>query len=106
MMRTCPVVGVRRPEMQPMVVVLPAPLGPRRPKISPGRAVKEMSLTAVRSPKVLRSWSTSITVNVKVSRGGCVAAERRREAGLGRRNGEDRRRRETGKVKEGYGNWW
>ena len=30
-----------------------------------GRAVKEISLTAVRSPYVLRSWSTSITVRAR-----------------------------------------
>ena len=34
-----PAVGVSRLEMQPMVVVLPAPFGPSRPKISPGCAV-------------------------------------------------------------------
>ena len=45
-----PAVGVSRPVMQPMVVVLPAPLGPRSPKTSPGWAVKDISSTAVRSP--------------------------------------------------------
>jgi len=33
------------------VVVLPDPLGPRRPKISPGSTVKDKSSTAVKSPK-------------------------------------------------------
>ena len=36
-----------------MVVVLPAPLGPRKAKISPCATSKEMSLTAVKSPKTL-----------------------------------------------------
>ena len=33
-----------------MVVVLPAPLGPRRPTISPLPTEKEMSSTALKSP--------------------------------------------------------
>jgi len=51
--------------MQWIVVVLPAPLGPSRPKISPGWVVKERSLTAVRSPKVLTSLRTSITARFR-----------------------------------------
>ena len=47
--------------MQPMVVDLPAPLGPSRPKISPGCAVKLTPSTASRSPYRLESPSTSIT---------------------------------------------
>ena len=36
-----------------MVVVLPAPLGPRKPKISPRPMVKLIPLTAVNSPNFL-----------------------------------------------------
>src|SRR5580704_16072329 len=77
MMRTCPAVGVSRPEMQLMVVVLPAPLGPSSPKISPGLAENEMSSTAVSSPYDLRRWSTSITVRAKVPRNGSALEHRR-----------------------------
>ena len=37
------------------VVVLPDPLGPRKPVIFPAGAVKDMSRTAVTRPKVLVS---------------------------------------------------
>jgi hypothetical protein len=37
------------------VVVLPDPLGPRKPVIYPAGAVKDMSRTAVTRPKVLVS---------------------------------------------------
>src|SRR5215217_326721 len=43
-----------------MVVVLPAPLGPRNPVTSPDCAVKEMPLTAVTSPYFFTRFSTSI----------------------------------------------
>src|SRR5262245_10288871 len=56
-----PELGRRRPEMQLRVVVLPAPLGPKSPKISPGRAVKDTWATATRSPNCVRSPETSIT---------------------------------------------
>ena len=42
------------------VVVLPAPLGPSRPKISPSATLKDRSCTAVTRPKSLRSLSTTI----------------------------------------------
>ena len=47
---TRPDVGGSRPEMQPMVVDLPAPFGPSRPKIAPASAVKVTPSTATRSP--------------------------------------------------------
>ena len=50
MTETRPAVGFRSPQMQLMQVVLPAPLGPSRPKISPGWAVKERSSTATTLP--------------------------------------------------------
>jgi hypothetical protein len=40
------------------VVVFPAPLGPRKPKTSPGATVNDTSWNAVRSPKRLLRWST------------------------------------------------
>src|SRR6266851_6467290 len=46
--------------MQPMVVVLPAPLGPSSPNISPAFATKLTSFTAAISPYCLRSCCTSI----------------------------------------------
>src|SRR4051812_19804767 len=46
--------------MMRMVVDLPAPLGPRNPVTRPGRAVKEMSSTAVKPPYFLVSESTLI----------------------------------------------
>src|SRR4030042_2361366 len=43
--RISPSVGARRPASILIVVVLPAPLGPRYPRISPGRTMKLTSLT-------------------------------------------------------------
>src|ERR1035438_9560488 len=43
-----------------MVVVFPAPLGPRKAKISPSATSKETSLTAVNVPKVLTRFWTRI----------------------------------------------
>src|SRR5690242_20589567 len=43
-----------------MVVVLPAPLGPRKPRISPGLTEKVTSRTAVLSAYVLLRFWTSI----------------------------------------------
>src|SRR3954447_19474502 len=48
------------PAMIRMVVDLPAPLGPRNPVTRPGRAVKEMSSTAVKPPYFLMRESTLI----------------------------------------------
>src|SRR4029077_5700669 len=44
-----------------MVVVLPAPFGPRKPRISPRSTVKLMSSTAVTGPYRLVRCCTSIT---------------------------------------------
>ena len=46
--------------MQPIVVDLPAPLGPSRPKISPGRAANVTSSTATNPSYSLRRAWTSI----------------------------------------------
>jgi len=49
-----PLVGSIRQLSMLMVVVLPAPLGPSRLKISPRSTLKEMPRTASLSPNVLR----------------------------------------------------
>ena len=57
-------------EMQPImriVLVLPAPLGPRKPKASPGATSKSMASTAVKSPKRLvspRAWMSAVGESV------------------------------------------
>ena len=43
---TRPLVAFTRVVITPMVVVLPAPLGPSRPKISPSETEKSMPATA------------------------------------------------------------
>ena len=47
---TFPDVGVRMVSMISTVVVLPAPFGPSRAKISPFLTLNDMSLTASKSP--------------------------------------------------------
>src|SRR5258707_10824468 len=56
------------------VVVLPAPLGPRSPVISPSRATKETPSTARTAPKDLRSSCSSITAGPR-SRVGSVGID-------------------------------
>src|SRR5437867_6184185 len=57
--RTRPSSGAKKPEMTLKRVVLPAPLGPMMPTISPGAARSETSRTAVRPPKRLVTASSS-----------------------------------------------
>src|SRR6185312_12120240 len=52
-----PEVGAISPHSTRMVVDLPAPLGPRKPKISPDWTSRFRSATAVKSPKRLVSFS-------------------------------------------------
>ncbi len=49
-MVTVPWVGAVSPTMMRIVVVLPAPLGPRKPVTRPGWATKLMSSTALKPP--------------------------------------------------------
>ena len=56
-----PLVGWLSPVRMRMAVVLPAPLAPRNPNISPRRTLKLMSSTAWKSPKALTRCSTSMT---------------------------------------------
>src|SRR5690606_2487691 len=53
--RAVPPVGVTRVHSMLIVVVLPAPLGPRKPNTSPGATSKSTPLTASTCPKLLRS---------------------------------------------------
>src|SRR2546421_2414197 len=60
---TCarPALGARRVASTRTVVVLPAPLGPRNPKISPASTSKERSSKATRAPKRFVSPSATMT---------------------------------------------
>ena len=57
---TLPEVAGRKPVMIRRVVVLPAPFGPRNPRISPGATSKETSRTASTGPYRLCRFSTWI----------------------------------------------
>jgi len=64
-----PSVGASRPQSMRMVVLFPAPFGPRKPKISP-RAVSKLTWsTAVNLPKRRVSPSTR-TAGPSVTEGG------------------------------------
>ena len=62
-MKAFPEEGARRVQRILMVVVLPAPLGPRNPNIVPSSTVKEIVSTAVRLPNFLTRFSTLIMDN-------------------------------------------
>ena len=64
----CPTVGVASVQSMLIVVVLPAPLGPRKPKTSPGGDLEATPRTASTSPKDLRRSSTSIAGAMAVRR--------------------------------------
>src|ERR1700742_2809529 len=64
-MRAVPLSGVRKPVTIFMVVVLPAPLGPRKPKTSPWRTARLRPATAVKPPKRLVRFSISSIVRLK-----------------------------------------
>src|SRR5262249_1617027 len=76
--RALPALGLSTVQSMRSVVVLPAPLGPSRPKISPGAAVKEASSTArTGSPRALRKGrargsAPTITLRQRVGGGPCV----------------------------------
>src|SRR5687768_6203308 len=61
-----------------MVVVLPAPLGPRKPRISPFLTTKEMPSTAVVRPYRLVRLSTSITDRAPIAQESLPLGGRRR----------------------------
>src|SRR4051812_8801285 len=66
-MAMVPLVGRSRVVSIWMVVVLPAPLGPRKAKISPERTSNEIPPTAVTVPKVLTRFSTRIIGTSRLS---------------------------------------
>jgi hypothetical protein len=57
-----PLVGRSRPSINRMVVVLPAPFGPRKPNVSPARTENEMLSIPRRRPYRLVSSRASMTV--------------------------------------------
>src|SRR5437016_14646490 len=61
--RILPRSGRANPTSILMVVVLPAPLGPRKPKTSPAYSSKETSETASREPKRLERFSAESTTS-------------------------------------------
>src|SRR6185369_3151761 len=90
--RTVPSVAGRKPVMTRMVVVFPAPFGPRKPRIWPGTAENDTSSTAARSPKRFVRCATSIIDSLRDERaakkfarryyqrsGGCQASLRHAE---------------------------
>src|SRR3954465_9477741 len=59
-MVTSPSVGGMKPVIMRMVVLLPAPFGPRKPNTSPFSTVKETPLTATFGPKDFFKFRTFI----------------------------------------------
>src|SRR5580692_8333998 len=59
--RIAPAVGGKVPDKRLKMVLLPEPLGPISPRISPAPTAKETLLTAVKPPNRLTSPSTSST---------------------------------------------
>src|SRR5688572_7189794 len=84
LMTTRPDVGFRRPAMMRMLVVLPAPLGPRNPWISPGATSRLTPSTAVNEPYFLTRPSTWIMGSGRGLRPAPAARLAAREVDLGR----------------------
>ena len=61
--RSVPPVAGSRPQSMRNVVVLPAPFGPSRPKISPRRTSKLTWSTAVKAPNLRTRSRTSMTIS-------------------------------------------
>src|ERR1700675_1444038 len=72
-----PEVGSSNPHRMRMVVDLPAPLGPRKPKISPRRTARVTWSTAVNVPKRLTKSRISTALSVSIC--GSGAAHQRDE---------------------------
>src|SRR6185436_9947462 len=75
-MAICPLSGLTSVVSIWMVVVLPAPLGPRNAKISPAWTSKDTPLTALTSPNVFTRFSTWI---MRTSGGSLGLSEQRAE---------------------------
>src|SRR6185295_4432774 len=65
-MRAVPLVGARKPVSTFMVVVLPAPLGPRKAATWPLGTVNDTSLSAWKLPYTLESFSAWIMMGASV----------------------------------------
>src|SRR6185503_8492779 len=93
LMNTRPDVGLRRPATTRMLVVLPAPLGPRKPWISPAATSRLTPSTAVKAPYLLTRSSTRIM-------GASACAGRRAAAarGFGARQAQGARSRAGGRA--------
>src|SRR3954463_15274421 len=61
-MVTSPSLGGMKPVIIRMVVLLPAPFGPRKPSTSPFSTVKETPLTATFGPNVFFKFRTLIMI--------------------------------------------
>src|SRR6185437_16356578 len=66
-MVTEPAVGASRPRISRIVVVLPAPFGPRKPVIFPGATSNDRSSTAVVAPYLLVRLRASIMLGLPLS---------------------------------------
>ena len=75
--RTEPVNGSMKPDIRLNTVVLPAPFGPIRPRISPWFNTKERSDTARRPPKSLERLLTSSNAMAAYARCGESRSTRR-----------------------------
>src|SRR2546423_4121265 len=86
-----PLVGWTRPQSIRMVVVLPAPFAPRKPKIVPGAILKERSRTASVAPTDLlrrsRRMAGSLMEKIKC-RGACVERLTNRHLKMKKKTGE------------------
>src|SRR5262245_45351177 len=67
-MVTRPLVGTRMPIIMRMVVVFPAPLGPRKPNTSPRAMESSRSSTAAKSPYVLPRRSNLMMSFMEIGR--------------------------------------
>src|SRR6516165_5107423 len=96
-MLACPLSGRTRPSSIRSVVVLPAPLGPRKAVTTPDPTSKLSWSTAVTRPNRLVSWLTSITAMSSPPRygGGCP----RRSSAPPR---QQRERREPARGQHGH----
>src|SRR5882724_11199510 len=78
-MSAVPTVGESRPSITRIVVVLPAPFGPRKPVTFPGWTAKLSPSTAVTGPKrlvsPLTSMTTALTEGRRCSRSGGAGCE-------------------------------
>ena len=66
--RPAPLVGAMMPQSMRMVVDLPAPFGPKKPKISPVRTEKEILVHGVNRPKRFTRFCTRDGLRSEMSR--------------------------------------